>query len=77
MIGQDGMLSSPLIHQGQTSNEMVVLCVGDHLALYVNGEILADVRDPTFETGDVGLIAGTYDEPGVEIHFDDFIVYQP
>jgi len=77
MIGQNQMLSTPHIQQGQASNEMVVHCVGDHLSLYVNGEILADVRDATFEAGDVGLIAGTYDEPGVDIRFDDFVVHQP
>ncbi len=77
IIGQDKMLSTPHIHQGQAWNEMVAQCVGDHLSLYVNGEILADVRDAAFETGDVGLIAGTYDEPGVDIRFDDFVVRQP
>jgi hypothetical protein len=51
--------------------------VSDHLSLYVNGQILADVRDATFETGDVGLIAGTFTEPGVDIRFDDFVVHQP
>jgi hypothetical protein len=43
----------------------------------VNGELVADVRDDTFASGDVGLIAGTYEEGGVEIHFDDFFVHEP
>jgi len=77
MIGQNQMLSTPHIHQGQASNEIIAQCVGDHLSLSVNGEILADVRDATFKAGDVGLIAGTYDEPGVDIRFDDFAVHQP
>ena len=41
----------------------------------MNGELVADVRDGAFASGDVGLIAGTFDEGGVEIHFDDFFVY--
>jgi hypothetical protein len=51
--------------------------MGDHLALHVNGELVADVRDGTFTSGDVGLIAGTFEEGGVEIHFDDFLVFEP
>ena len=77
LIGQEGMLSTRLIQQGQASNEIVAECVGDHLSLFVNGELLASVRDGSFQAGDVGLIAGTFDEPGVDIRFDDFAVHEP
>ena len=77
MLEQDGMLSTDAIVQGAAANEVTAECNGDHLALHVNGELVADVRDSTFASGDVGLIAGTFEEGGVEIHFDDFVVYQP
>ena len=77
LIGQEGMLNTRLIHQGQASNEILAECVGEHLALYVNGELLASVQDGSFAAGDVGLIAGTFDEPGVDIRFDDFVVHEP
>jgi hypothetical protein len=35
------------------------------------------VEDDTYASGDVGLIAGTFDEPGTDIRFDDFVVYRP
>lgn len=77
MVGQEEneYLASSTILLGPATNEIVAECVGDHLALYVNGELVADVRDGAFATGDVGLIAGTFEEVGVEIHFDDFFVY--
>jgi hypothetical protein len=35
------------------------------------------VQDDTFASGDVGLLAGTYDEIGTDIHFDNFVVRAP
>ena len=77
MVGQEegNYLESTAIHQGAAANEIVAECINDHLALHVNGVLVADVRDGAFASGDVGLIAGTFEEGGVEIHFDDFIVY--
>ena len=43
----------------------------------MNGQQLIQVQDAEFTAGDVGLIAGTYDVPGTDIRFDNFIVYQP
>ncbi|MEE8122137.1 MAG: hypothetical protein V3T55_11440 [Anaerolineales bacterium] len=60
--------------QGNTSNHLGVECVGSGLSLYANGVKLAEVVDSDFASGDVGLIAGTYDIPGTEIHFDNFVV---
>jgi hypothetical protein len=77
MIGQDAMLSTKAIRQGDAANDLIAECIGDHLALHVNGQLVADVTDSSFGSGDVGLIAGTFDQTGVEIHFDDFVVHQP
>jgi hypothetical protein len=52
-------------------------CIGDTLTLFVNDQQLAQVRDNEFPSGDVGLIAGTYDTPGTDIRFDNFVVYKP
>jgi hypothetical protein len=35
------------------------------------------VSDSDFASGDVGLLAGTYDEVGTDIHFDNFVVRKP
>jgi hypothetical protein len=77
MLGQDEMFLSSAIHQGDAVNEIVAECIGDQLVLHVNGELVDDVRDGTFASGDVGLMAGTYEKVGVDIRFDNFAVYRP
>jgi len=57
--------------------KLQALCSRDLLVLFVNGQALAQVRDSTFGMGDVGVFAGSYDQPGVDIVFDNFIVRQP
>jgi len=52
-------------------------CVGSTLTLYVNGEKLEQVTDSTFDSGDVGLLGGSFETGGVDLLFDNFIVYQP
>jgi hypothetical protein len=35
------------------------------------------VPDTSFTSGDVGLIAGTYEEAGTDVLFDNFVVTKP
>jgi hypothetical protein len=51
--------------------------VSDGLILWVNGQKLSVVRDGDFLHGDVGVIAGTNENAGVDILFDNFVVYNP
>jgi hypothetical protein len=37
----------------------------------VNGTVLAEVEDGSYRNGDIGLYAGSFFEPGVEVHFDN------
>jgi hypothetical protein len=76
-LGMEQMQASSKIKQGSASNAIRADCVGDRLVLYVNGSKLMETTDTRSESGDVGLIAGTFDEPGVDIRFTDFVVYQP
>jgi hypothetical protein len=77
LIGMDAMQSSSAIHLGSETNHIRADCIGNTLTLYVNGQKLAEVHDSEFTTGDVGLIAGAYNLPGVDIRFDNFIVTKP
>lgn len=52
-------------------------CIGNELALFANNVELARVTDLDFQQGDVGLIAGTYDEPELSVLFDNFKVTAP
>lgn len=76
-ITGEGMQSSSTIRQGEATNRVRADCVGDTLTLFANGEQLQQVTDTEFSAGDVGLIAGTFSEPGTEILFDNFAIYQP
>jgi hypothetical protein len=73
----DGMQPTDAIVQGKTTNHLRVECVGSSLRLYVNSTLVAEVSDDTFASGSVGLIAGTFDEPGTDILFDNFKVLRP
>ncbi len=43
----------------------------------MNGILVAETQAAEFPSGDVGLIAGSYGQPGTEILFDNFSVLQP
>jgi len=60
------------------SNRIRAECVGNTLKLVVNGRTVSKVTDNTFTSGgDIGLAAGTFDEGGVEIFFDNLVVSKP
>lgn len=77
LLGQNGMLPSEAIFQGNTGNHLRAECVGDKLTFYVNGQKVAETQDDQFTNGDIGLIAGALSAPGVVIHFDNFTVFKP
>ena len=56
---------------------LAAFCGSQKLALAVNDTLLVEITDPSFVVGDVGLLTGTYDTPGVKIGFDNFQVMQP
>lgn len=77
LIENDSLQPSEAILKGAALNHLRADCIGDTLTFYVNGEKLAQVRDAEFPRGDVGLIAGTYQNAGTDIRFDNFIVFAP
>lgn len=77
LIGDESMPPSEEINQGNGTNHLRADCVGDTLRIHVNGVLLAEHQDDSFTSGDVGLLAGSFDNPGTDIHFDNFIVRQP
>lgn len=77
LIGEEELMPSDAIKLGNVTNTIQADCVGSTLTLYANGAQLTSVQDSSFTSGDVGLLAGTFDEPGTDIHFDNFVVRQP
>jgi hypothetical protein len=77
LLGQEMMAYSAAILQGSGSNHLRFDCVGDSLTGYVNGQLIAITNDADFSSGDAGLIAGAFDETGVYVSFDNFLVIKP
>jgi hypothetical protein len=71
------MLPSDFIFRGMASNHLQAECRGDELRLAVNGVLINEATATDWSTGDVGLLAGSYQTGGVEVHFDNFAVTQP
>ena len=67
--------TSELILQGEATNRVSAAMRGGRLVFAVNGEVLTATEDDSFSDGDVGLVAGSFDEAGMVIGFDDFVVY--
>ena len=65
------------VADGTTVNHLRFDCNGSRLDLYANGYLLAHVEDEDFLQGDVGVIAGTLEESGVAVTFDNFAVFAP
>ena len=52
-------------------------CTNTKAVLGVNGEIVASVENQFPDQGGVGLIAGTWNQAGIIVAFDEFKVYKP
>lgn len=77
LLGQSSMESSAAIVRGTAVNHLRLDCNRDALSGYVNGVKVAQVQDRTLTHGEAGVLAGTFEEPGADIVFDNFIVLQP
>jgi hypothetical protein len=77
LLGMEVMAKSAAIKSGSEKNLIRLDCIGSGLRLFVN-DVQLDVRqDADFANGDVGLLAGSYQVPGIKILFDNFIVRRP
>jgi hypothetical protein len=77
LLGQSEMQADPTIKTGLAVNHLRADCSGNTFTFYVNGFQVAQAQDSTLTSGDVGLLAGTFATPGVDVVFDNFVVLQP
>jgi hypothetical protein len=77
LLTGEAMLPSDMILQGSTANHLRAECVDNRLSLYINGALANEAFLEAPGTGDVGVIVGTYDAPGVDIRFDNFTIANP
>jgi hypothetical protein len=77
LLAMDEMEYSESIHTGNVTNVIRADCIGSSLTLYANDMQLISVEDSSLVSGDVGLLAGTFDILGTDIHFDNFVIRKP
>ncbi|MBC7878353.1 MAG: hypothetical protein H7Y59_14375 [Anaerolineales bacterium] len=77
LLGQSEMQFNSNIKTGLAVNHLRADCVGNTLTFYVNGFQIASVQNSSLTSGDIGLLAGTFAEPGVDVIFDNFVVLKP
>jgi hypothetical protein len=77
LLSGDQMQRHDAIQPGAKINHLRADCIGNLLILYVNNQLVGSAQDVDFTSGDVGLLAGAFDVPGVDVYFDNFVVYKP
>lgn len=76
LIGQESMVPSEVI-ESDGANHLRADCIGSALTFYVNDALIASTQDADLSTGGVGVLAGSFEEPGVDVLFQNFVVIQP
>ena len=77
LLGQSEMQYSENINKGVAINHLRADCTGNTLTFFINGFQVAQAQDATLTSGDVGVLAGTFNEVGTDVLFDNFVVLQP
>jgi len=69
---------SSYINQGwDVVNTIYIECIGSSLSLWVNGHLLVTVTDNSFSSGDIGLLATSWEGSLSEIAFDNLVIIEP
>ncbi len=66
---------SEAIRQGNGHNTLRVEAIGPNFSFYINDKLVDVAIDSEFSQGDIGLVAGTYEQAGVHITFDNLQVW--
>jgi hypothetical protein len=77
LLGMSQMVQHPAIHADGQINRLRADCIAELLIFYVNDILVGSASDSDFPRGDVGLLAGSFEQGGVEVLFDNFVVYKP
>jgi hypothetical protein len=57
-------------------NTIRAVCVGDHLAMYINDTFVAETNDDTYTTGYTGLSVAAGENSDVDAAFDNLAIYE-
>lgn len=74
----DGWQESEAIVQGvNQTNTLRVAVVGNRFSFYANETLLTQVFDDNYTTGALALDAGTFNQDGLQVSFDNVVVTAP
>lgn len=77
-ISMVDLKASPAIQVGLTKpNALRILARGGTFMFYANGTLLGSVSDNNLPVGRIGLFASTFDDPTVQVGFDNVRVVKP
>jgi hypothetical protein len=63
------------VHTGTDKNVIRVVCVDNYLALYVNGDLVADAYDSSFQKGFTGFAAAVTQGGTIDVTFDNLKIW--
>jgi hypothetical protein len=75
LVGMEERMPSDSIHRGNIKNHIRVECSGPVLRLYANDNLLIETADTSLIAGDVALVVGTLENPGVDALFNRLEVH--
>lgn len=76
LLGQTEMQPNGLI-QPNMINHLRADCIGSTLSFFINNTQITSVQDADLASGDIGVLAGSFSQPGVDVSFDHFVAMQP
>ena len=68
---------SSVVNKGQLTNHLKVVAIGGTIQYYVNGQLLGEAQNDRLTTGTVGFFAGSNEEGGVHVSFDNLKISKP
>ncbi len=75
-VSLEGWVSVGEINQGQSTNEIIVVCDNTYLALYVNGSLIVETESDIYSEGQIGFAASTYvSQAPISINYDNLRVF--
>ena len=77
LLTDESLLPTDAVPDRESLLTITATCSKQDLQLQINGLDVASAETEQVDTGDVGLLAGTYDEGDVTIEFDNLSVIQP
>jgi hypothetical protein len=68
--------SSSIITGSNQGNRMGVMMIGSRMFLYINGQLVTEVQDATFDKGYFGVFVGSDKTPNMQIQVDNMAYWE-